>query len=285
MESSQIASNLYLGCINAALDQPFLRRAGVTGIVNATVNGVNGFPESYEYLRVSINDSSSERIGLFFPSVFDFIQRHRTAGHAVLVHCQVGVSRSATLVLAYLMMSEQQTLGEVYRRVQHIRPQIDPNPGFIKELRELERSLFGQVCTDERLTYLDIGSTEISADPIDILLNLLGDMTAGFAADAPETSLEKLKDQLTHVAHGIDNQDILVKIIDQGICKCVEMFGGSNARDKRAREGLKKGLTTLCALKGMEMKEVLDDLRTSVVWEDLCIDVPLANRWLNDLEE
>lgn len=111
---------------------------------------------------------------------------------------------------------------------------FNPNSGFIKELRELERSLLGHVCTDERLTSLDSGS-------IDILLNLLGDMTAGFAADAPETSLEKLNDQLTHLAHGIDDQNTLVKIISQGICKCVEMFGGSNARDKRAREGLEKG--------------------------------------------
>ena len=284
MEPSEIASNLYLGCINGALDRSFLRRAGITGIVNATVNEVNGYPETYDYLRVSIQDSSSERVSLFFPTVVDFIQRHRTAGHAALVHCQLGVSRSVTLVLAYLMISEHRTLAEVYRHVQHVRPQIDPNPGFLKELRDLERSLFGHVCTHERLTFLDGGAIEISTDSTDLLLNLLGDITAGFAADAPETSLQTLHDRLAHLAQGIEN-DTLVNILTQGICKCLEMFGGSNARDKRARVGLKEGLSTLLGWRGMEMKAVLEDVRVRDEWKELCIDVPLANRWLSDLEE
>lgn len=58
----------------------------------------------------------------------------------VLVHCLMGVSRSATLVLAFLMIAEGLTLQEA---VAAVRPHRDvcPNPGFLQQLRSLDRSL------------------------------------------------------------------------------------------------------------------------------------------------
>lgn len=58
----------------------------------------------------------------------------------VLVHCLMGVSRSATLVLAFLMITEGLTLQEA---VAAVRPHRDicPNPGFLQQLRTLDMSL------------------------------------------------------------------------------------------------------------------------------------------------
>lgn len=58
----------------------------------------------------------------------------------VLVHCLMGVSRSATLVLAFLMIVEGLTLREA---VAAVRPHRDicPNPGFLQQLRILDMSL------------------------------------------------------------------------------------------------------------------------------------------------
>lgn len=58
----------------------------------------------------------------------------------VLVHCLMGVSRSATLVLAFLMIAEGLTLQEA---VAAVRPHRDicPNPGFLRQLRHLDLSL------------------------------------------------------------------------------------------------------------------------------------------------
>lgn len=57
----------------------------------------------------------------------------------VLVHCRLGVSRSASVVLAYLLKTTNQTLKEVFQFVKHKRPIIKPNPSFIKQLMYLER--------------------------------------------------------------------------------------------------------------------------------------------------
>lgn len=60
----------------------------------------------------------------------------------VLVHCHVGVSRSATLVLAYLMLKQNLTLVEAICAVKENRGVI-PNRGFLRQLIRLDGQLFG----------------------------------------------------------------------------------------------------------------------------------------------
>lgn len=60
----------------------------------------------------------------------------------VLVHCHVGVSRSATLVLAYLMLKQKLTLVEAVCAIKDNRGVI-PNRGFLRQLIKLDEQLFG----------------------------------------------------------------------------------------------------------------------------------------------
>lgn len=60
----------------------------------------------------------------------------------MLVHCRVGVSRSATLVLAYLMLKERLTLVEAICAVKENRG-VAPNRGFLRQLVRLDRQLYG----------------------------------------------------------------------------------------------------------------------------------------------
>ncbi|KAJ8286133.1 hypothetical protein GJAV_G00034910 [Gymnothorax javanicus] len=60
----------------------------------------------------------------------------------ILVHCAVGVSRSATLVLAYLMIREHMTLVDAIKTVNDRRG-IIPNRGFLRQLLQLDRTLHG----------------------------------------------------------------------------------------------------------------------------------------------
>lgn len=61
----------------------------------------------------------------------------------MLVHCARGISRSATLVLAYLMLREGLTLVEALEAVRRHR-NILPNAGFLNQLRQLDTSLAQQ---------------------------------------------------------------------------------------------------------------------------------------------
>ena len=57
------------------------------------------------------------------------------------MHCNVGVSRSATLVIAYIMKYERKTFDESFEHVKSARPFISPNVGFVTKLLQLEKEL------------------------------------------------------------------------------------------------------------------------------------------------
>ena len=59
------------------------------------------------------------------------------------MHCRAGQSRSATLVIAHLMMFRKWSLLKAYCHVKECRPVIKPNPGFFEHLRTLEREING----------------------------------------------------------------------------------------------------------------------------------------------
>jgi hypothetical protein len=65
----------------------------------------------------------------------DHIPLHRAQGTRVLVHCKMGVSRSAATVLAYAMKQYGWGLEQALLHVQGLRPIVRPNPGFLRQLQ------------------------------------------------------------------------------------------------------------------------------------------------------
>ena len=104
-----------------------------------------------EYHTVRIADTVNRNILIFFKKHYDFVEgvRQKRRG-AVLVHCAAGVSRSATLVLAYLMRRMGWQYLQAFGFVQQRRPYIRPNPGFVLQLQAyqlyLEKLVTWQQC-------------------------------------------------------------------------------------------------------------------------------------------
>uniref|UniRef100_A0A672GP83 Dual specificity protein phosphatase n=1 Tax=Salarias fasciatus TaxID=181472 RepID=A0A672GP83_SALFA len=122
---------------------------GITHVVNAAhgrmyCQGSHDFYGStVDYYGVPADDSPSFDLSCYFFPSAEYIQKalDSTAGKSrVLVHCAVGVSRSATLVLAYLMIHHHYTLLEAINKVKEHR-WIFPNRGFLKQLCALEMKL------------------------------------------------------------------------------------------------------------------------------------------------
>lgn len=62
----------------------------------------------------------------------------KNSGGRVLVHCQAGISRSATICLAYLIQSHRVRLDEAFDFVKQRRGVISPNFSFMGQLLQLE---------------------------------------------------------------------------------------------------------------------------------------------------
>jgi protein-tyrosine phosphatase len=122
-----------------------LLKEGITHIINVTKNipfyHENSESIKIEYLRVSVNDSCDQDIKKYFDEANNFIDKVKQQNGKVLVHCQAGISRSPTIVIAYLMNSKNLSLEECYDDVKKIRPIVEPNFLFYSQLHIYESCL------------------------------------------------------------------------------------------------------------------------------------------------
>ena len=78
-----------------------------------------------------------------------FTDAVKVHGGKVFVHCQAGISRSATVCIAYIMQSKKMSLEEAYKFVKSKRPIISPNLNFMGQLMEYQNILGGKCATDK----------------------------------------------------------------------------------------------------------------------------------------
>ncbi|NXO61452.1 DS13B phosphatase, partial [Phainopepla nitens] len=140
--------NIYLGDAWAARSKTTLQSLNITHILNAADGpySINTGAKYYadlqiEYYGVEAFDDPSFDISIFFYDAANFIGKAlKSSGGKVFVHCAMGVSRSATLVLAFLMIHEKMTLVDALKIVT-ARRNICPNLGFLSQLRDLDIKL------------------------------------------------------------------------------------------------------------------------------------------------
>jgi hypothetical protein len=125
-------------------DRPedFFRRRNIGCVVSACFDPLPADVVEKElhgcYLFVKIIDRPSEKISAHFKSVINFIHKARSEGKNVYVHCQAGISRSATLLTAYIMSHFGVGMVDALGHIQRRREAICPNEGFRKQLSEFE---------------------------------------------------------------------------------------------------------------------------------------------------
>jgi len=103
IDINPIVNYLYLGDKVCAKNLNMLEQLGIKYIVVAGEELTQHFPNKFTYLHLKIKDSPKENIQEHFDSTCDFISNAIKNKEGVLVHCAYGVSRSATVVIAFLM--------------------------------------------------------------------------------------------------------------------------------------------------------------------------------------
>lgn len=140
---SEITPGLFLGEVVSALNIEDLEEHGISAVVNCSTSARNCFNE-LDYFNVSVLDSGdvksvSQLASNLHPSA-EFINEKLEGGQRVLVHCHRGLSRSPTIIAAFLMLFKNFTLEEALFKINQKRF-VKPRDEFKTVLVNLEEQI------------------------------------------------------------------------------------------------------------------------------------------------
>ncbi|XP_051512952.1 dual specificity protein phosphatase 8-like [Myxocyprinus asiaticus] len=139
---THILPHLYLGSQRDVLNKELMAQNGIVYVLNAsnTCPKPDFISDNY-FMRIPVNDSYCEKLLPWLEKTNEFIDKAKMSNCRVIVHCLAGISRSATIAIAYIMKTMGLSSDDAYRFVKDRRPSISPNFNFLGQLLEFERAL------------------------------------------------------------------------------------------------------------------------------------------------
>ena len=151
----EILENLYLGNLASAEKTEKLKELGIKKVLSVLEEFC--WPKYNEsdnitHKTLSVHDFDQENIIKYFGECLNFIK----GDDKILVHCAAGASRSATVVIAYIMWIKKMPFKEALEFVQKKRFIVYPNPGFIHQLQIFEKELIDKNYDIDKIKFDEI---------------------------------------------------------------------------------------------------------------------------------
>lgn len=139
LSRSQITAHLFLGSQYNLTGLRKLKTLGVTAIVNMRTHNDYGEAahEGIKYLHLPTVDNTPPPLDVLIQGA-DFIDDEIKENGIVYVHCRQGLGRGPTMAMAYLI-KKGMTYLDAYNMIRRVRIFINPRPGQVKRLKELEK--------------------------------------------------------------------------------------------------------------------------------------------------
>ena len=135
-DPSHIIDNIYLGSAYNVSSVDTLNKYEIKRILNVTKEIPCMFPEQFTYKSIQVKDTRDSFLDAHLEDAYQFIIK--SPEKQVIVHCYMGSSRSATIVLYYLMKKYNKTYEEALEFVRNKRSCVNLNKNFASELQKLE---------------------------------------------------------------------------------------------------------------------------------------------------
>ena len=136
--ASKITDYLYLGSEWNASNLEELKHNQISHILNVTREIDNFFPANFKYKNIRVYDEEATNLLSHLNDTYRFIKDAKDKKGRVLVHCKMGISRSATCVISFLMKEYGHDLTTVLIETKEKRSIVNPNKSFIKQLEVYE---------------------------------------------------------------------------------------------------------------------------------------------------
>jgi len=143
----KIDKYIYIGNVDTAKNKELLMQNGIKRIVNVTDNIPNFFENEFEYFNLKVEDRRT-KFKIILENLENALNFIETSKKKTLIHCNAGTSRSATILLIYIMKVKNITLKKAFEYVLNKRSTnsyTHPNIGFFQKiLLPFEKSLFNE---------------------------------------------------------------------------------------------------------------------------------------------
>ncbi|CAD8117246.1 unnamed protein product [Paramecium sonneborni] len=124
--------NLYVGGIKS-LD--YIKKYQFGAIISAIEKLDKQIPEYIHHFRIVAYDETNFNLSEYFEQTNSFIKQHLEKTN-VLVHCQVGVSRSVSILIAYFIKEMNMNFDIALQYIKDKREFVYPNEGFQDQLHQ-----------------------------------------------------------------------------------------------------------------------------------------------------
>lgn len=136
---------LFIGSSADAKNIGFLKSNRIRYILNCSDNVPNYHQKdnlSFEYCRLPLSDNESERLDHHYQKCWEFFDRCLTREDGcLLVHCKLGISRSAACLMSFLIKFMRMSYSEALHLLETSRETVDPNTIFRQQLQQLSKQL------------------------------------------------------------------------------------------------------------------------------------------------
>ena len=137
----EIIPHVYIGTVGSATNLKQLEKNKISHIVCCASVVKSFFPDKFKYLNLDILDSDKADIKQHFEKSNEFIDKAIKNNGNVLVHCHAGMSRSSTILIAYLIKSQKMKYDEALKLLKSKREKVNPNIGFAEQLKAYEKEI------------------------------------------------------------------------------------------------------------------------------------------------
>lgn len=144
----QIEPFLFLGGYRAVRRPDWLAEDGITHVLNVRESCRFDLAERVKLLHRPLSDEGLSSLKEALEECCAFIEEARTNGGACLVHCHAGVNRSASIVLAYLMLRTGRNFREAFELVAKSAEGVHPHPEYFRQLQLMDQQHYGAISLD-----------------------------------------------------------------------------------------------------------------------------------------
>ena len=136
LQKQIIKDKLYLGNYDYALNKELLKEKNISCVLVCGSELTCEYKEMFKYLKIDLNDYIEDSLLPYIDKCIQFINENQDK--KIFVHCNAGISRSPSIVIAYLIKALNYSFKDAYNLVKSKR-NIKPNEKFIQELQSLEQ--------------------------------------------------------------------------------------------------------------------------------------------------